>query len=169
MLFILCFFRVIFQFLGSSRNCPANSHPPIIMNDTLKATLRLLGIYRPLKRFHTRHIKSRGFSKWKPLIPEEKFVAAVKASLEQLLKDYPPQSFGDYLEFGVSRGTSMAAVFHLMNDLGLEKTKFIGFDSFQGLPMESANEGWTPGAFHSTLKATQRYLHRRNIDWSRVK
>src|SRR5690606_19798174 len=78
------------------------------------------------------------------------------------------ESFGDYLEFGVSRGTSLATVFHLLDKMGLGKTKLIGFDSFEGLPLESAKEGWTPGAFHSTLKATHRYLNKRNIDWGRV-
>src|SRR5690606_33031894 len=43
-----------------------------------------------------------------------------------------------------------------------------GFDSFRGLPSESAAEGWTPGQFHSTLSATQRYLDKRNINWDRV-
>jgi O-methyltransferase len=54
---------------------------------------------------------------------------------------------------------------------GLSHVRLLGFDSFQGLPPEAANEGsvtWVPGAYKSSLAATRRYLSEKGVDWSRV-
>ena len=43
---------------------------------------------------------------------------------------------GDYLEFGVSEGNTFIAAYHFAKAMGknLEKMRFVGFDSFEGLP-----------------------------------
>ena len=41
---------------------------------------------------------------------------------------------GDYLEFGVYRGTSMVLAAHSAAKYGLKTMRFFAFDSFQGLP-----------------------------------
>ena len=54
---------------------------------------------------------------------------------------------GAYLEFGVSRGTSLAAMHHALERAGLpRRVRSFGFDSFQGLPPEAQQQGWPPGA-----------------------
>src|SRR5690606_25494453 len=131
------------------------------MKNLLHSFLKILGIFDPLKRVYHRHFRSRGLGSWKPLVPEQEFSKSTRNAIKQLLEHESLNEIGDYLEFGVSRGTSMAAVFKLTDNLGLKRMRLIGFDSFQGLPMESAEEGWAPGQFHSTLSATQRYLDKR--------
>lgn len=42
---------------------------------------------------------------------------------------------GDYLEFGIFRGETLAAAFHLAKRNGLEAMRLRGFDSFEGLPL----------------------------------
>ena len=138
------------------------------MKNLLHSFLKFLGIFKPLKKIYHRHFRSRGLGSWRPLVPEQEFSKSTKIAIEKLLEHESADEIGDYLEFGVSRGTSLAAVFHLTEGLGLKKMRLIGFDSFKGLPIESAAEGWTPGQFHSTLSATQRYLAKRNIKWNRV-
>ncbi|MBS3066966.1 hypothetical protein J4205_04010 [Candidatus Pacearchaeota archaeon] len=43
---------------------------------------------------------------------------------------------GDYLEFGLSEGSTFIPAFHFSQSMGknLKKMRFIGFDSFEGLP-----------------------------------
>jgi hypothetical protein len=76
--------------------------------------------------------------------------------------------FGDYLEFGVSRGTSLAWVYRALLNKKLSHVRLIGFDSFQGLPPEAADEGWVPGDFKSSLEATRAYLDSMEVDMRRV-
>jgi O-methyltransferase len=76
--------------------------------------------------------------------------------------------FGDYLEFGVSRGTSMACVFHALQRSELHQVRLIGFDSFAGMPPEAETQGWRQGAYASTLRATRRYLREHDVDLRRL-
>ena len=62
----------------------------------------------------------------------------------------------------------MACVYHVLQKSRLEHVRLIGFDSFEGLPPEAADEGWSPGEFHSTFSATRRYLAGRRVNLDRV-
>ena len=102
---------------------------------------------------------------WAPLIPEKEFGICVANAIDELSKR--GHRFGDYLEFGVSRGHSFAAIHDITNDRNLKRVRLIGFDSFEGLPPEAAQEGWKPGEFYSALSATRKFLTSRGIDWGR--
>lgn len=121
------------------------------------------------KAFVQRYLVPRGYGEWQPLILDERaFKNAVSCALDRLLSVEPTADLGDYLEFGVSRGTSMACVHEVLRAKGLGDMRLIGFDSFRGLPPEAAEEGWEPGIYASTAAATRRYLSDRDVDLDRV-
>jgi O-methyltransferase len=113
-------------------------------------------------------LQARGLAPWASLVPEDAFTECVQSAVGKLLDLEPSHEIGDYLEFGVSRGTSLACVHWVLDHMGLDHVRLIGFDSFQGMPRGSAEEGWATGAFHSTLAATRHYLEGRGISWKRV-
>jgi O-methyltransferase len=79
--------------------------------------------------------------------------------------------FGDYLEFGVSAGTSMACMHRVLRKLKLDNVRLIGFDSFEGMPAaaELEDEGtWKAGEFASAIKETKKFLTKEGIDWNRT-
>ena len=122
---------------------------------------------RVLGRVVTR-LQASGFGGWTPLVPETAFTNCIGHAVQRLRREEPDEAFGDYLEFGVSRGTSLACAFHVLQQAGLPGVRLIGFDSFQGMPPEAEAEGWPRGAFHSTLSATRRYLRSEEVDLDRV-
>ena len=78
---------------------------------------------------------------------------------------------GDYLEFGVYHGTSLSLMHRTLETIGLQQSRLIGFDSFEGLPPAAATDSgghWQPGAFSSTLEFTRAVLDHEGVDWSRV-
>ena len=78
---------------------------------------------------------------------------------------------GDYLEFGVSQGTSMACMNRVINKLELDKVRLIGFDSFEGMPSGAAEEDngiWKPGQFACAIENTEKFLSNEKVDWSRT-
>lgn len=118
-----------------------------------------VGLGQPARRLH-----AAGLGPWNPLVPEAAFTDCVRDALRVLRRLEPTGAFGDYLEFGVSRGTSMACVSSVLKAHAVGPVRLIGFDSFEGLPAEAAEEGWTPGQYRSTLGATRRYLAARDVD-----
>jgi O-methyltransferase len=113
-------------------------------------------------------LRARGLRPWRPLIPVQQFTDCVRRSITALREAGPGDPIGAYLEFGVSRGTSLACVDRVLRQLDLPDVRLIGFDSFEGMPPESEEEGWKPGQFHSTLAATRRYLAGQGVDLARV-
>ena len=78
---------------------------------------------------------------------------------------------GDYLEFGVSRGTSLACMHRVVSKLNLSNIRLFGFDSFQGMPERPAigdHGNWKPGEFASTVSETENFLNAAGIDWNRT-
>jgi O-methyltransferase len=121
------------------------------------------------KAFVERYLVPRGYGAWRKLIfDEDAFREAVRRAVRRLLEVETADALGDYLEFGVSRGTSMACVHRVVTEFGLDRMRLIGFDSFQGMPPEAAEEGWAPGAYASTVGATRRYLQDNDVDLDRV-
>ena len=135
----------------------------------IKSVLYRLGLERQ-GRAARRWLQARGLWKWRPLVPAEEFSACVDRSLGRLRDESSGtlDDFGDYLEFGVSRGTSMACVFHALDRAGLTGARLIGFDSFEGMASDALREGWEPGDFSSTISSTRKYLDANGVDLARV-
>jgi len=128
-----------------------------------------LGVYRGAAQMAlpmTSRLAASGFLPWKALVPEQAFSACAAASI-RLLRERG-HTFGDYLEFGVSRGTSLACMSQALASEGLPDVRMIGFDSFEGMPPEAAKEGWRPGEFASTEPATRAYLESRGARMNRI-
>jgi O-methyltransferase len=144
------------------------------MKATVVRALDAVGLGTPARRVasHLPQIASRlrdlGVVPWKPLVPEAAFSDCIRRALGELRRYEPAEAMGDYLEFGVSRGTSMTCVFRVLQEQALSHVRLIGFDSFEGMPAEAAGQGWRPGEFRSTLAATRRYLAARDVDLERV-
>lgn len=139
-----------------------------------KSALRVadhVGLLKPLRRVKYRvrdKLLAHGLISWAPLVPEEAFYTCVHDVIARIKPKVGNASFGDYLEFGVSRGTSMAIVYKALQDHGLKDVRLIGFDSFEGLPEEANEEGWRAGQYSSTQKTTRQYLASRAVDLERV-
>lgn len=81
---------------------------------------------------------------------------------------------GDYLEFGVFKGETLAAAYHLARRNNLSAMRFFGFDSFQGLPkLEGIDrEGgyqFQHGDYKCDLEDVRSGLLERGVDLTRTK
>lgn len=125
-----------------------------------------VGLGRPARAVWRRVeplLRRNGLREWEPLVPTAEFTATVEAAVRDLASRCDPSHPFVYLEFGVSRGTSMACVAGVLRSRGVP-ARIVGFDSFEGLPPEAAGEGWRPGEYRSTSWATRRYLRRNGVD-----
>ena len=133
---------------------------------SIMAALDFVGLGNPL-RGAKRAVLSRRHGGWIPLVPERAFTECCRQAIGTL-RSKGQERFGDYFEFGVSRGTSFACMHNALEAEGLNSVRLIGFDSFEGMPPESAEEGWVPGQFRSTIDQTRTYLTERGVDWGRA-
>jgi O-methyltransferase len=106
-------------------------------------------------------LRAWGLLAWVSQVPEGDFFQCALNAIN-ILKE-SGQEIGDYLEFGVSRGTSYACVYHALRQTGVNDARLIDFDSFEGFPKEAVHQGWEPGASASTLSATTRYLRKKGV------
>jgi O-methyltransferase len=123
----------------------------------LLQTLRLQRYARQIRH----RLRAWGLLAWVSQVPEGDFFQCALNAIN-ILKE-SDQEIGDYLEFGVSRGTSYACVYHALRQTGVNDARLIGFDSFEGFPKEAAYQGWEPGGSASTLTATTRYLRKKGV------
>jgi hypothetical protein len=137
------------------------------MKEIVKRVVVGLGLEKPGRQVWWA-LKARGWMPWEPLVPEDAFTRCVSDSVAKLRDLEPESQFGDYLEFGVSRGTSMACVHRVLQQQNLTDVRLIGFDSFQGMPAEADEEGWAAGIYHSTLTLTRRYLQGQGVNFDRL-
>ena len=70
------------------------------------------------------------------LVPEVPFRAAVRGLLAAMIQRNGKETIGDYLEFGVLNGATLATVHEVFQEYGLTEARFFGFDSFEGLPAD---------------------------------
>ncbi len=85
---------------------------------------------------------------------------------EQFLAEHLPKvrtDGGMYLEFGVYLGSSMAAAVRAFDRSSCENARFVGFDSFAGLPPGSEAEGWATGAFATSREVTEWHLRKHGV------
>ena len=101
----------------------------------------------------------------------ERLILSYRSAWELLLDEDPTAAGGDFLEFGVYYGTSLACMHQALGQLGLDQVRMIGFDSFEGLPESAAEDPaspWLPGQYRSSLGMTRGYLRKRGVPPDRV-
>jgi O-methyltransferase len=102
-----------------------------------------------------------------PLVPEQQLKQTYRDALRLLGERTDTNDLGDYLEFGVYTGTSLACMHDVLTEFQVDQVRLFGFDSFAGLPPHDEGK-WAPGYFKSDLEFTQANLQERGVDMSRV-
>ena len=139
---------------------------------TVKQVLAVTGLLEPARYLRRKMRKisklpaKHGWTSWTPLVPERELIDCGENAVGRLRER--GHEFGDYLEFGVSRGTSMACIHRVLVAQKMDQVRLIGFDSFEGIPPGADEEGWPEGHFASSVKATQRYLSERGVPFDRT-
>ena len=80
---------------------------------------------------------------------------------------------GDYLEFGVYKGTTFIAAYNFARSVGLKSMKFYAFDSFQGLPEISSADNnklheFSKGQYYCDVDEFKKNIYRRGVNLDRV-
>ncbi|MBV9388005.1 MAG: class I SAM-dependent methyltransferase [Chroococcidiopsidaceae cyanobacterium CP_BM_ER_R8_30] len=104
------------------------------------------------------------------LVPQEELKRKYSEALLLLSKNEAAQELGDYLEFGVCHGSSMACMYHALKDAGFDRVRLFGFDSFEGMPdsADAEDGNWYAGQFKSEEKFTRELLKQQDVDLQRV-
>lgn len=137
-------------------------------------TLHALGLFTPLRRVNRQLYRmkcERRALRGRGLVPEQRLRSCYRDAVELLKRLDPDQPPGDYLEFGVGFGSTMACMHEALEAIGENRVRMFGFDSFAGLPDVADEEdyhGWSSGQILSTEKFARRLLTSRGIDWSRA-
>jgi hypothetical protein len=100
-----------------------------------------------------------------------RLTASYRRAWELLLAEDPTAATGEYLEFGVYYGSSIACMHDALEGLGLRQVRIFGFDSFEGLPDSADKETaspWLPGQYRSSLELIRKFLHKRGVPMDRV-
>jgi O-methyltransferase len=106
------------------------------------------------------------------LVPEVELELKYREALQYLIEKHGVRGIGDYVEFGVYHGASMACMYRASHSLGLDGMRLFGFDSFEGLPAAAAEPEsggvWSAGQFAIGERFARQFLTRAGVDWSRV-
>ncbi len=135
----------------------------------LKSTIEnALKHYPPLFRFgsHVYHKLNGSFRTLSPGTPDAIHKAFALVSKES------SNPIGDYYEFGLFRGYTFLQAFNHCKSLGIDTTKFYGFDSFEGLPpatgVDIADGRFFEGQFACTRVEVEKNLADNGMDSSRA-
>lgn len=143
---------------------------PPHLDTPLYRALMAAGLFHPLRRLsrawfrlrtQRRALKGRG------LVPEQELYALYSAAV-MTLRDKVGPSIGDYVEFGVCHGSSMACMNDVLRTTKTRGVRKFGFDSFMGLPPEANDQDggfFSAGQFDSSLPFTRKLLEKRGISW----
>lgn len=74
---------------------------------------------------------------------------------------------GDYLEFGVYRGTSFISAYDAARQRGFDEMRFFAFDCFEGLP-EGEGTVWKPGDFAFPEHLFRELIRKAGVDPQRT-
>ena len=88
----------------------------------------------------------------------------------QMLNGIKGSEVGDYLEFGVFNGSSIASMYMASKEMK-SSIRLFGFDAFEGLPADSENEDngvWKKGFYQCFFEKTQECLMKKNVDLSSI-
>ena len=84
-----------------------------------------------------------------------------------LLQSLKWNTIGDYLEFGVFNWSSLASMYHAVQESNVCSMRFFWLDAFEGLPPESEWEDdgvWKKWFYTCSFDRMQECLKRKNID-----
>ena len=101
------------------------------------------------------------------LINESEVRPQYRRALRELQDNLGAENIGDYLEFGVYRGTSLLLMYDELIHANLNHVRLFGFDVFSGLPPDQEGE-WREGIFKVEYDEVVQSLDDHGIDWSRV-
>jgi len=112
---------------------------------------------------------------WGVLVPEARLKQVYQDALTLLAEREGTTELGDYLEFGVYVGTSLACMHEVLEDRRFDDVRLFGFDSFEGLPDSLAGDEktaelgkWNPFDLKAPLDVATENLTRTGVDWDRV-
>ncbi|MEM8960434.1 MAG: TylF/MycF/NovP-related O-methyltransferase [Acidobacteriota bacterium] len=102
--------------------------------------------------------------------PAQALETSQAAALDWLQAKDGAERVGDYFEFGVYQGGSVACMHRtLAVRPELSQVRIFGFDSFEGLPDTAEQDGvWLPGQYRSALSFTRSRLDEAGVDWRRT-
>jgi len=102
------------------------------------------------------------------LAPER--ASAYRKAILPLMARERGQGVGDYLEFGVNGGRSLACMFRVLSEVKGDHVRLFGFDSFTESPAvsEALDGAQTRGPLRADFETTRDFLSGRGIDWHRV-
>ena len=80
---------------------------------------------------------------------------------------------GDYLEFGIFKGSTFWHAQRLAGEYGFDRMRFFGFDSFCGLPQvtgidQTENDEFYEGQYACSRESVAEKLSERGVDWRRT-
>jgi hypothetical protein len=144
---------------------------------TLKTAIGLLsrGDFHEIRKRIQKKILKDKFrdSDFRQLVDEKEIKPKFEEALLYLKNYYKnAEPLGDYLEFGVSHGSSLLYMYETTKKLQLDSMRLFGFDSFEGLPEEASTEdggNWRPGDFYAKERNVRRFLTKSGVEWDRVK
>lgn len=136
------------------------NHPRVIVVNILKT----LGIRRVVGKIYYKYF--HGFNPAGKGLPE-----AVEKCFDKA-KELKTVDCGDYLEFGIYKGFTFAFAFHYAQKLNLQKMRFFGFDSFQGLPKIEGLDivkqmPFYKGQYSAEKEKVHRDIDKTNVDWNK--
>ena len=106
------------------------------------------------------------------VVPEAELERSYRDALALLTERLAPGQIGDYLEFGVFTGTSLACMHRALEAQGLDHVRLFGFDSFEGLPEATASDDtggvWEAGDFGAPIGLTREVLRSKGVDLART-
>lgn len=138
------------------------------MSSTKAKIAEVLKHCPPLFRLGSKayHRLNNGFRTLSPGAPDALDKALARAKQER------GEDVGDYYEFGLFRGGTFLHAYKTCQRLGLNDTKFYGFDSFQGLPpvegIDEADGRFFEGQFACSRDQVERNLRKNGMDFSRA-
>lgn len=135
----------------------------------LGGALDVVGLREAANRLYWR-LSPRWKAKEELVRPTE-FRPVLDRHIASLLAERPREAFGDYLEFGVYNGVSMSVAYAAIQAAGLEGTRLIGFDSFEGMPHGQAQDDagvFTGGQLYFDEASARANMRRHGVDLARV-